>query len=355
MFGTTNKRKQGITCIIEKGELYLITAGISTTIFIVSALISAFCAVRLSTYANLISQHTKIGGLVAGTMLLAAATSLPELTATVSAGIIGNADIAVGNGLGSIIFNIFFLFLLDVHFRHHRLFLNVSDHHLYTGVIGLLLCAITSGGMILHLPLSLFWISLISILVAMVYAAGMWYISQKQSVTSVPSTTSSGVETIHVPRTIQKFIFFAAVIFVSGSMLSISGDSMAGTTGISATAVGSILVATATSIPDAVSVYVALRLANVNLAVGTILGSNAFNVLMTAIGDLFYTNGSIWKNTSDQTIIIAVAGFVLTGIVMAIIKRDHTRNTLTYVVPSLIIVASYIVVITSILFYSESS
>ncbi|SFM18337.1 cation:H+ antiporter [Salibacterium qingdaonense] len=309
----------------------------------------------MSTYANQISQHTKIGGLVAGTMLLAAATSLPELTATVSAGIIGNADIAVGNGLGSIIFNIFFLFLLDVHFRRHRLFLNVSDHHLYTGIIGLLLCAITCGGMILHLPLSLLWISLISVLVTAVYAAGMWYISQKQTITQGSSAASSSVETIYVPRTVQKFIFFAAVIFVSGSALSVSGDIMADTTGISATAVGSILVATATSIPDAVSVYVALRLANVNLAVGTILGSNAFNVLMTAIGDLFYTKGSIWNDTSNQTIIIAAAGFVLTGLVMAIIKRDHTRNTLTYIVPSLIIVTSYIVIITSILFYNENS
>ncbi|WP_413645964.1 hypothetical protein [Marinococcus sp. PL1-022] len=66
--------------------------------------------------------------------LLAVAASLPELTATISDSVIINADIAVGNGLGSIIVNIFFLFLLAVHFRNKGLFLQVSDEHLYNMV-----------------------------------------------------------------------------------------------------------------------------------------------------------------------------------------------------------------------------
>ena len=92
-----------------------ITATLSIVAFILSAAVSVFSAVKLSGYADIISRNTKIGGLLAGTILLAVATSLPELTATISASVIGNADIAVGNGLGSIIFNIFFLFLLDIY------------------------------------------------------------------------------------------------------------------------------------------------------------------------------------------------------------------------------------------------
>lgn len=160
---------------------------------------------------------------------------------------------------------------------------------------------------------------------------------------------------MNIRRTVIKFITFAAIIFVSGSALSISGDVMSSTTGISATAVGSILVATATSLPDAVSVFVALRLANVNMAIGTILGSNIFNVLVTAIGDVFYRGGSIWMDTSDQTTIIAIAGFVLTGLVMIIVKRDRTRNAFTYMMPSLIVVIGYMVMIASILFYNGST
>ncbi|WP_040880654.1 sodium:calcium antiporter [Marinococcus halotolerans] len=324
--------------------------------FILSAAVSVFSAVKLSGYADIISRNTKIGGLLAGTILLAVATSLPELTATISASVIGNADIAVGNGLGSIIFNIFFLFLLDIYFRNKRLFLKVSDDHLYTAVIALLLCVVTAGGLMLHYPLSFFGISVISLLVVVIYVGGMFYISKKQNdAAEEEGKKASPDENVNIRRTLIKFITFAAIIFVSGSALSISGDVMSNTTGISATAVGSILVATATSLPDAVSVFVALRLANVNMAIGTILGSNIFNVLVTAIGDVFYRDGSIWMDTSDQTTIIAIAGFVLTGLVMIIVKRDRTRNAFTYMVPSLVVVLGYIIMIASILFYNGST
>ncbi|GEK58965.1 hypothetical protein CHL76_06675 [Marinococcus halophilus] len=314
-----------------------------------------FSAVKLSGYADIISRNTKIGGLLAGTILLAVATSLPELTATISASVIGNADIAVGNGLGSIIFNIFFLFLLDIYFRNKRLFLKVSDDHLYTAIIALLLCVVTAGGLILHYPLSYFGVSVISLLVVIIYLGGMFYISQKQNDTAEEEKTASPDQNVNIRRTIIKFITFAVIIFISGSTLSISGDIMSTTTGISATAVGSILVATATSLPDAVSVFVALRLANVNMAIGTILGSNIFNVLVTAIGDAFYRGGSIWVDTSNQTTVVAVAGFVLTGLVMIIVKRDRTRNAFTYMLPSLVVVTGYMIMIASILFYNESA
>ncbi|WP_281241110.1 sodium:calcium antiporter [Marinococcus luteus] len=323
--------------------------------FIISAAVSVFSAVKLSGYADIISRNTKIGGLLAGTILLAVATSLPELTATISASVIGNADIAVGNGLGSIIFNIFFLFLLDIYFRNKRLFLKVSDDHLYTAVIALLLCIVTAGGLMLHYPLSFFGISVISVLVVAIYTGGMLYISKKQKDTADEGKKASPDQNVNIRGTVIKFITFAAIIFVSGSALSISGDLMSSTTGISATAVGSILVATATSLPDAVSVFVALRLANVNMAIGTILGSNIFNVLVTAIGDVFYRGGSIWMDTSDQTTIIAVAGFVLTGLVMIIVKRDRTKNAFTYMMPSLVVVIGYMVMIASILFYNGST
>ncbi|MFC3523384.1 sodium:calcium antiporter [Marinococcus halophilus] len=323
--------------------------------FILSAAVSVFSAVKLSGYADIISRNTKIGGLLAGTILLAVATSLPELTATISASVIGNADIAVGNGLGSIIFNIFFLFLLDIYFRNKRLFLKVSDDHLYTAIIALLLCVVTAGGLILHYPLSYFGVSVISLLVVIIYLGGMFYISQKQNDTAEEEKTASPDQNVNIRRTIIKFITFAVIIFISGSTLSISGDIMSTTTGISATAVGSILVATATSLPDAVSVFVALRLANVNMAIGTILGSNIFNVLVTAIGDAFYRGGSIWVDTSNQTTVVAVAGFVLTGLVMIIVKRDRTRNAFTYMLPSLVVVTGYMIMIASILFYNESA
>ncbi len=327
----------------ERRHFLLLTSFI---IFIVAAAISVLSAIRLATYADIISNKTKAGGLVVGTVLLAVATSLPELTATISAAVIDNADIAVGNGLGSITFNIFALFLFDLYFRKKRLFLKVSANHFYTGILGLTLCAIVILSLFLNFNQELLRIGLPSIAIAVVYLGGLWLISLKhqQEISGEEVAQQSTSKTdFPVKTAITRFILFSLIVFVAGSSLSISGDVIAQSSGISASAVGSLLIAATTSLPDAVSVLVALRVANVNLAIGTILGSNIFNVFVIPIADIFYRNGSIWADASNQHISTAAAGFMLTLIVISILKRNNIKNTLTYITPSLIVVGGYLI------------
>ncbi|TFE00548.1 sodium:calcium antiporter [Jeotgalibacillus salarius] len=322
------------------------------SIFIISAIISAYSAIHLSRHADTISKQTKLGGFLAGTLLLAVATSLPELTTTVSASVIGNADIAVGNGLGSIIFNTLVLFVLDIYFRKKRLFLSASHTHVYTGMIALLLCVVTAIGLITSFNISLFNIGLTSLIVTLIYVFGMWFISKTQEEPEpseeIPPTKLSDNPSIR--HAVKRFVIYAIAIFIFGSALSLSGDAISQSTGISATVVGSVLVALATSLPDAMGVFMALRLGNVNMAIGAILGSNVFNILVIAIGDVFYFEGSIWRDTSNELIYISIVGFLLTVLVMVIVKRDHTRNNFTYLLPSLLAIASYLIVIGVVLF-----
>ncbi|PKR77634.1 cation transporter [Halalkalibacillus sediminis] len=314
------------------------------SIFVVSGIVSALAAVQLSKHADTISRLTNIGGVLAGTILLATATSLPELTTTISASLIGNADIAVGNGFGSVLFNIFMLFLLDIYFRNKRLFLNVSHSHIYTGVIGLLLCGVSAVSLALNLSLSFSIIGLTSIAIALIYTFGMWFISKVHK-TPEDEDEQHFSENPSVRHSIKYFILYGIVILVFGSALSISGDAISQNTAISASAVGSILVAFATSIPDALGVFTALKLGNVNLAIGAILGSNVFNILVIAIGDIFYFDGNIWGGTSSDLVYVAIAGFILTALVMIIIKRDHARNSFTYVLPSLAAIITYLIAV----------
>ncbi|WP_077622998.1 sodium:calcium antiporter [Sediminibacillus massiliensis] len=320
-------------------------------LFIISAIISVIAANRLSAYADIISRETKIGGMTAGMVLLAIATSLPELTASISASVIGNAEIVVGNGLGSILFNMFALFVLDLHFRRKKLFLHVDNSHKNTGVISLLLCAMAAVFLWWDVQGEIFRFSWLSIVMILTYFIGTWLISKQQKKEAESEEVNTEAKRQKsVKPTVLWFLFFSAVIFVSGSALSITGDQIAQATGISATAVGSILIALTTSLPDGVSVYTALKLGNVNLAVGAILGSNMFNVFVIPLSDFFYVNGSIWAAAGDQNIMIAIAGFVLTVIVMIVLMRCKARNTFYYILPSLTAVISYIAIITVILF-----
>ncbi|SFE17895.1 cation:H+ antiporter [Lentibacillus persicus] len=312
--------------------------------FVAAAVVSVFIAIKLASYADIISKETKAGGLVVGTALLATGTSLPELTSTISAAVINSPDIAVGNGLGSITFNFFVLFLFDMYFRRKRLFLNVSDNHILTGLLGMLLCVIAAFSLYVDADWHVMKFSVTSMLMIAVYIGGLSLISAKhqQDHQEQQYTAEDNTERHSIRKVIIKFMLLVIVIFISGSALSVTGDLIAQNSAISASAVGSLLIAATSSLPDAVSVWVALRAANINLAIGTILGSNIFNIFVVPVADAFYRGGSIWAEASNQHIATAAAGFILTSLVLLIIKRDDTRNTFTYMIPSITIVVGYL-------------
>ncbi len=83
--------------------------------FIVCAAIILFAGVRLSRYGDVIAEKTGLGGTWIGVVAMAAVTSLPELVTGASSVLVYNvADIAAGDVIGSCMFNLVILALLDV-------------------------------------------------------------------------------------------------------------------------------------------------------------------------------------------------------------------------------------------------
>lgn len=108
-------------------------------IFILAAALTVFASIKLSQYADVISSKTAMGGMMVGTLLLAGATSLPEVSTSFSAAAIGNADIAVGNMIGSNLFNLFILAGFDFLLRRRRILERASRNNIYTSLLGILL------------------------------------------------------------------------------------------------------------------------------------------------------------------------------------------------------------------------
>ncbi|EMF48235.1 cation antiporter (Na+/Ca2+) [Planococcus halocryophilus Or1] len=105
-------------------------------IFILAAALTVFASIKLSQYADVISSKTAMGGMMVGTLLLAGATSLPEVSTSFSAAAIGNADIAVGNMIGSNLFNLFILAGFDFLLRRRQILNRASRNNIYTALLG---------------------------------------------------------------------------------------------------------------------------------------------------------------------------------------------------------------------------
>ncbi|MBU9713270.1 sodium:calcium antiporter [Evansella tamaricis] len=323
-------------------------------IFAIAALITVLCAVKLSVYADVLSERTSLGGMMVGTLLLAGATSLPEVTTSATAVFVNNPDIAVGNVLGSNLFNLLILAVLDIIYRKKRMMTNIHREHLQTGFISLGLTGFVLVSIYLQSNITFLGVGIESYLLILFYFIGIKMMSKSnEEVTQaeVAATLETGNTTtrdyhtgaISVKNAKIGFFIAALIIFITGSLLTISGDMIAKSTGLSSSFVGSFLIAGATSLPEVVTVIVAIQLLNYNLAVGNILGSNIFNLLILSFSDILYRDGSILSAASPVSAFTAVAVIILNLIIIGsiIYWQGNRKNTVGYIFPSILLIIIY--------------
>ncbi|WP_078579773.1 sodium:calcium antiporter [Salipaludibacillus agaradhaerens] len=318
-------------------------------VFIAAAIVTIFTAIKLSNYADIIGERTRLGGMMAGTILLAGATSLPEVTTSLTAITVGNPDIAVSNIFGSNLFNLLILAIGDIYFRKHKIFSYIGKDHLLTGFLNVGLTAIVFIAILFPTGYAIFNIGIEIYLLVLFYILGLKYMTtspEANSVLEVASTNESDyhTQTISLRKAQIGFFIAALIILIAGSALTISGDAIALATGLSSSFMGTFLIAGATSLPEVVTVIVALQLANYHLAVGNILGSNLFNLMILVLCDIFYTSGPITSAVSPVVLISVAAGILLLLILIGGMLFSQTRlvKSTTYPIPSLILVSLYI-------------
>lgn len=314
-------------------------------LFIIAAIFTVLAAIKLSTYADVLSEKTSLGGMLIGTIFLAGATSLPEVTTSLTAIGLNNPDLAVGNVLGSNLFNLLIIASFDLYFRKKQIFKGASQSNLYTVYLGMFLTFVIFLSLTIKLPYSVFGIGLDSILLLAIYVIGMFALSKKakegeEDEGEVPQNSSA----ISLKRAIIGFSIAAIVILMTGSLLAITGDQIAVITGLGSSFVGSFLIAATTSLPEAVAVLVAIQLRNYNLAIGSVLGSNLFNILILIGADAFYRPAPIISAVSSVHSITAVATFILSVIVVySLVRFKLPRFQTAYWIPSAVLIIVYFV------------
>ena len=319
-------------------------------IFILAAILTVYASIKLSEYADVISEKTAMGGMMVGTLLLAGATSLPEVSTSFSAAAIGNADIAVGNMVGSNLFNLFILGTFDFILRKRRILDRASRDNIYTALLGLLLTVLVIMALWLRIDIQVLGVGLDALIIAVAYIIGMVVINKLPTLDPAAEAAAEAEEepdnpsaTLSPKAAIVRFIIAALVILAAGTALSITGDEIAIITGIGSSFIGSFLIAAATSLPEAISVFVALRLSNVNMAVGAILGSNIFSMIILALSDPVYTEGTIIGNVSGASMVIALGVLVMSLLALYSLIRKNSATVMTYALPSAIIIVVYFI------------
>ena len=141
------------------------------------ALIVIGAAIFLPYFGEHIATYTGLGNSFFGTVFIAAATSLPELVVSLAALRMGSLDMAVGNLLGSNVFNMFILGIDDVFYREGSLFSAISPTHLLSVFVIIIMSAVVGLGLLFKPKKKQLWLlSLDTFVIFILYMALMAYL-----------------------------------------------------------------------------------------------------------------------------------------------------------------------------------
>jgi cation:H+ antiporter len=280
---------------------------------------------QLVRYGDLLAVRTGMGRTWIGLVLLATVTSLPELATGLSSVTVAAApDIAVGDVLGSCIFNLMLIGLIDLFYPAGPILSKVEEGHSLAAGFGVLLIGIAAWGLVwgAHGPiLPSLAIGLSTWLILPLYGVAMHMVFQferkRMSQFVQAEARAFHVEDLSTRQIYAKVALHAGVIIGAGGWLPFVGTRIAETTGWGTTFIGNVLIAASTSLPEIVISFAALRMAAPDLAIANLFGSNLFNIAVLGVDDLAYRRGPLLSHVSIYHLFSAITALMMTGICIA--------------------------------------
>lgn len=312
--------------------------------FLFYSAIIVYSAIKLAEYGDVIAIRTRLGGMLIGIILMAGATSLPELLTTINAISQGVPNLAAGNMFGSNMFNMFILGAMGLINIRTRILRKVARRHALTGALTILMICFAIFFVLADLEIKIGWVGIDSIILLFTYIAALLII-QKDSHTAHEIAEAQEDEFEGIPSLAAGLLGFALstalLIIVMPALVGTSAE-IAEITGLGTGFVGTTLVAIVTSLPEMITTIAAVRLGVYDMAVGNLFGSNMFNMFSLGISDVIMTKGLFMSVISDDFIIVGMLGLIMTalGLVGNLAKLE--RKFIIFEFDALALIVTYI-------------
>ena len=279
--------------------------------------------------ASNISKKLGIPSVIVGLTIVSLGTSAPELAVSAISSLEGSNEIAVGNVLGSNLFNTLMVLgvttiIMALTIKKSEVKRDFSINILVTILLLLLTFTTLLGGKdnyISRLDGIVLLIGCISYITYLILSVKKGKVSSEnvQEELALESTNE-----ISIFKSIFKLVIGVAGIVIGGQIVVDSATSIATSLGMSEKLVGLTIVAIGTSLPELVTSVVAAIKGEEDIALGNILGSNIFNILLiiglsSAISPIAVSSNLIF----DFVFLIVVT--LIIGIMIFINKSEEKR------------------------------
>jgi cation:H+ antiporter len=312
--------------------------------FAASGAIVVLAGVALARHADAIAEATKIGRLWVGSVLLAGATSLPELATSVAAVRLGAVDLAVGDLFGSSLANMLILALVDLLSPRRRVLQQAAYDHALGASLAILLNALAAACVLAASDVAPLGVSPESLLLFLVYLAGTraLYRHGVRQAEPAGALREPGTRPPTLRRAALGFAAAAAAVLVAAPAFAWSAQGLATVTGLGDTFVGTWLVGLSTSLPELVASLAAVRMGAFDLAIGNLFGSNAFNMAIFFMLDLAQP-GSLFAALDPAHALAGLFAVALTSLGLAAVFYRAERRFPMIEPDSALILVGYLV------------
>jgi len=305
-----------------------------------------WAATYMAGAADVIAVRTGLGRTFIGVVMLATATSLPELgTGVTSIGVLGEPDLAAGDAFGSNLFNLLIIGLLDFFWRDGPLLNRVSYSAALIGALGILVIGVAAMAIFVHQESTFasgFALSPLSVVLLLTFAAAMYILYRSEQ------NGERGEEEDEPSQSLRRafgiYGISAAVVVGAAVWLAFVGDSLAEELGLERSFIGTQFLALSTSLPELAASIAAIRLGAPELAISNVLGSNLFNMgFVLFIDDAVYVDGPIWEVVASVHVFTALAAVLMTAVVIiALMTQERGRPGRFFTFEAVMLVALYL-------------
>ena len=241
----------GLLCIINGGDLFV-------------------------DAASWIAEASGIPKFIIGATVVSFATTMPEMLVSVFAALQGNADIAVGNAVGSVTANVGLIMcvaLICMECAMTRKQFGVKACLLLAAILALF--GFTRDGQLSVLESVLILVIFVGFLVESLIAA-----RQEQGSELPAQEERPKIDRKTVLLNIGKFLLGAAGIVLGAQLLIDNGSALARMLGVPDAVIAATMIAIGTSLPELVTTLTAIKKKQASLSVGNIIGANIMDLTL---------------------------------------------------------------------------
>ena len=314
-----------------------VSLSVAIGLFFIASVAIVVAAIFLTTAADIIASRMGLGRLWVGSLLLAGATSLPELATAITAALAGHADLAAGNMFGANMLNMSNLAILMAFFGGRQIFQQLAPQQALVAMTAIGLTGLATLFALSNADVTWLVVSMPGVVIIVTYVVLSGVLRrfsmgiEEESAEEAPSHSLRWAWMV--------FTACASVIFVAGPLLAITADRIAEVTGIGASFIGVLALALVTTLPELTTTFTAFRIGAPDMAIANMYGTNSFNIAALGVASLFYPGGSLFANVGTSSISAGLFAVLLMGLgtIQMLRRRPLKHFSLTTPTPPMFV------------------